>query len=85
MNAFTHHDTDQIIITPSASDDNLAEATRDLAGAQSKSTVAMDSESADNIILARGTVVLFVQDSIAEAVDRQKRNSEKKGRAKFPF
>ena len=45
------------------------------------STVAKDSDSADEFILARETVVRFVQDSIAEAVDRQKRNADKNGRA----
>ena len=43
------------------------------------STVAKDSESVDEFILDRETVVRFVQDSIAEAVDRQKRNDDKNG------
>ena len=48
---------------------------------RSKRTTAKDSESADEFILARETVVRFVQDSIAEAVDRQKKNADKNGRA----
>ena len=43
----------------------------------SKRTTAKDSESADEFILARETVVRFVQDSIAEVVDRQKKNAMK--------
>ena len=48
---------------------------------RSKRTTAKDSESADESILARETVVRFVQDYIAEAVDRQKKNADKNGRA----
>ena len=48
---------------------------------RSKCTTAKDSESADEFILARETVVRFVQDSIAEAVDRQNKNADKNGRA----
>ena len=48
---------------------------------RSKSTVAKESESADEFILAHETVVRFVQDSIAEAVDRQKKHADKDGRA----
>ena len=76
-----HHNTDQISITPSASKDTLTEAKSDLAVVHSKSTAAKDSEPADEFILARKTVVRFAQDSIAEAVDRQKRNADKNGRA----
>ena len=73
--------TDQISITPSASEDTLKGATSDLAAIYSKSTVAKDSESADEFILTIETVVRFVQDSITEAVDRQKRHADKNGRA----
>ena len=61
-------------------DDTLDETTGDLAAVHYKSTAAKDSESADEFILARKTVVRFVQDSIAEAIDRQKRNADKNGR-----
>ena len=78
--AIAGHDTDQISITPSASKDTLTEATIDRGTVRSKSTAAKYSESADEFILACETVVRFVQDSIAEAVDRQKRNADKNGR-----
>ena len=55
-----HHDTDQISITPSASKDTLTEATSDIATVRSNSTAAKDSESADEFMLARETVVHFV-------------------------
>ena len=77
--ALTGHDTAQISITPRAFKDTLTEATSDLATVRSKSTAAKDIESADDFILARETVVRFVQDSIAEAVDQQKRNADKNG------
>ena len=48
---------------------------------RSNSTIAKDSESVDEFILARKMVVRFVQDSIAEEVDRQKKNADKNGRA----
>ena len=48
---------------------------------RSKRTTAKDSESADEFIVARETVVRFVQDSIAEAVNRLKKNTDKNGRA----
>ena len=38
-------------------------------------------ESADEFLLTREAVVRFVQDSIANAVDRQKQNADKNGRA----
>ena len=65
----------------SKSEGTLSTQVTDLAAVRSKRTIAKDSESADEFILARETVVRFVQDSIAEAVDRQKKNAEKNGRA----
>ena len=50
----------------------------DLATVHFKGTVAKNIELASEFILARETVVRFVQDSAAEAVDRQKRNTDKK-------
>ena len=47
----------------------------------SKSTIAKVSESSDEFELACETIVRFVQDSIAEAVDPQKRNADKNGMA----
>ena len=81
--ALTGHDTDQISITPSAFKDTLTEATSDLATVRSKSTADLDNESADESRLDRETVVRFVQDSIAEALYRQKRNADKNGRELF--
>ena len=46
-----------------------------------KRTLVKDSKSADEFILSRETVIRFVQDSIADAVDRQKKNADKNGRA----
>ena len=63
------------------SEDALTTQVTDLATVSSKRTTAKDSESANEFILARETVVRFVQDSIAEAVDRQKKNADKNGRA----
>ena len=42
---------------------------------RSKRAAAKDSKSEGEFILARETVVRFVQESIAEAVDRQKKQS----------
>ena len=83
--ALTVHDTDQISITPGASNDTLTEVKSYLATVCSKRTVAKDSYSADEFILAREAVVRFVQASIAEAVNRQKRNADKNGRANILF
>ena len=44
-------------------------------------TVPNKGESAEDFLLTREAVVRFVQDSIANAVDRQKRNADKHGRA----
>ena len=79
--ALTNQDTDHINITPSASEDKIVVATTDISAVKSKSTVAKDSESANEFILARETFVCFVQDSIAEAVDLQKLNADKNERA----
>ena len=65
----------------SKSEGALTTQVTDLATVRSKRTIAKDSESADEFILDRETVVRFVQDSIAEAVDRQKKNADKNGRA----
>ena len=57
----------------SKSEDALTTQVTDLATVRSKRTTAKYSESADEFILARETLVRFVQDSITEAVDRQKK------------
>ena len=65
----------------SKSEDVLTTQVTDLATVRFKRTTAKNSESADAFILARETVIRFVQDSTAEAVDRQKKNVDKNGRA----
>lgn len=42
-------------------------------------------DSAEEFLLTREAFVRFVQDSIADAVDKQKRNAYKHGRAKMSF
>ena len=37
-------------------------------------------ESAEEFLLSRKSIIRFVQDSIANAVDRQKRNADKHGK-----
>uniref|UniRef100_A0AAV1UMI7 Uncharacterized protein n=1 Tax=Peronospora matthiolae TaxID=2874970 RepID=A0AAV1UMI7_9STRA len=54
----------------SESAEALTEEKVDVAAVHSQCTVA--NESSDEFILARETVVRFVQDSIAEAVEKQK-------------
>uniref|UniRef100_A0AAV1T2C2 Integrase catalytic domain-containing protein n=1 Tax=Peronospora matthiolae TaxID=2874970 RepID=A0AAV1T2C2_9STRA len=63
----------------SESAEALTEEKVDVAAVRSQRTEA--NESADEFILARETVVRFVQDSIAEAVDKQEQNADKNGRA----
>ena len=65
----------------SKSEDALTTQVTDLTTVRFKRTTAKHSESADEFILARKTVVRFVQDSIAEAVDHQKKNADKNGKA----
>uniref|UniRef100_A0AAV1UW56 Tf2-1-like SH3-like domain-containing protein n=1 Tax=Peronospora matthiolae TaxID=2874970 RepID=A0AAV1UW56_9STRA len=64
---------------PSGSAEALTEEKFDVAAVRLQHTEA--NESSDEFILARETVVRFVQDSIAEAVDKQKQNADKNGRA----
>uniref|UniRef100_A0AAV1UIH6 Tf2-1-like SH3-like domain-containing protein n=1 Tax=Peronospora matthiolae TaxID=2874970 RepID=A0AAV1UIH6_9STRA len=64
---------------PSESAEALTEEKVHFAAVRSQHTEA--NESSDEFILARETVVRFVQDSIAEAVDKQKQNADKNGRA----
>uniref|UniRef100_A0AAV1UW88 Reverse transcriptase domain-containing protein n=1 Tax=Peronospora matthiolae TaxID=2874970 RepID=A0AAV1UW88_9STRA len=63
----------------SESEGTLTEEKVDVAAVHSQRTEA--NESSDEFILSRETVVRFVQDSIAEAVDKQKQNADKNGRA----
>uniref|UniRef100_A0AAV1URY1 Uncharacterized protein n=1 Tax=Peronospora matthiolae TaxID=2874970 RepID=A0AAV1URY1_9STRA len=63
----------------SESAEALTEEKMDVAAVRSQRTEA--NESADEFVLARETVVRYVQDIIAEAVDNQKQNADKNGRA----
>ena len=62
-------------------EDALTTQVTDHATVRSKRTAAKYSVSADEFILARETGVRFVRYSIAEAVGRQKKNTDKNGRA----
>uniref|UniRef100_A0AAV1VH10 Integrase catalytic domain-containing protein n=1 Tax=Peronospora matthiolae TaxID=2874970 RepID=A0AAV1VH10_9STRA len=63
----------------SESAEALTEEKVDVAAVRSQRTE--DNESSDEFMLARETVICFVQDSISEAVDKQKQNADKNGRA----
>lgn len=67
----------------SASEDKvtLAEEEKELLTVCAKRTDEEPTESAGEFLLTREAVVCFVKDSIANAVDRQKRNADKNGRA----
>jgi hypothetical protein len=53
----------------------------DISAVRASRTAAKQAESAGDFLLTRQAVVRFVQDSIADSVDRQKRNADKNGRA----
>ena len=65
----------------SENENTLAEKEDDLLAVCTRHPATNQSESAEDFVLAREAVVCFVQDSIANAVDRQKRNTVKHGRA----
>ena len=71
------------IINDNASEreDTLADEESNLLAVRTRRTERQNNESAENFLLTREAVVRFVQDSIANAVDRQKRNADKNGRA----
>lgn len=48
---------------------------------RTKRTERHNNESAENLLLNREALVSFVQDSIADAVNHQKRNADMNGRA----
>ena len=79
-------DVDEINIEEedtSKSDKALTEEKMDVSAVRSQRTEA--NESADDFILARKTVVRFVQDSIAEAVDKQKTICRQEWKGKHSF
>ena len=61
----------------SEDEDTLAEEENKLLAVRNTRTVPNKGESAEDFLLTREAVVRFVQDSIANAVDRQKRNADK--------
>ena len=61
----------------SEDENTLAEKEDDLLAVCTRHPATNQSESAEDFLLAREAVVHFVQESIANAVDRQKRNADK--------
>ena len=61
--------------------ETLAKKEKNLLALLTKRTINPNNESAENFLLTREAVVCFVQDSITNAIDRQKRNADKNGRA----
>ena len=55
----------------------LVDEDMDISAVRASRTAAKQAESAGEFLLTRQAVVRFVQDSIAESVDRQKRNADK--------
>ena len=53
----------------------------DLLAVRTRRTATNQSDAAEDLLLARGAIVRFVQDFIANAVDRQKWNTDKHGNA----
>ena len=75
---------DEVTLTDEATSEDavtLAEEEKNLLAVRVKRTDINKTESAEEFLLAREAVVRFVQDSIANAVDQQKRNADKNGRA----
>ena len=69
---------------PSEDDDTLAdkqEEERTIYAGRTRRIGHKNTSSAERFLLSREAVILFVQDSIIYAVDRQKRNANKNGRA----
>uniref|UniRef100_A0AAV1TTA0 Chromo domain-containing protein n=1 Tax=Peronospora matthiolae TaxID=2874970 RepID=A0AAV1TTA0_9STRA len=65
----------------SENDDTLTGEDDVLSAMHTKRTAVDKDESAEEFLLIREAVVRFVRDSIADALDRQKRNADKHGRA----
>ena len=65
----------------SEEEDNLAEEKKTLLAVRKKRTERQSNESAENFLLTREEEVRFVQDYIANVVDRQKCNADKNERA----
>uniref|UniRef100_A0AAV1TIZ6 Tf2-1-like SH3-like domain-containing protein n=1 Tax=Peronospora matthiolae TaxID=2874970 RepID=A0AAV1TIZ6_9STRA len=67
----------------SENDDTLTGKNNALLALPTKRTAVDKDESAEEFLLTREAVVLFVQVSVADAQAKQKRNSKKLGRAKI--
>ena len=65
----------------SEDENTLAEKDVDLLVVRTRRTATNQSDAAEDFLLTREAVVRLVQGSIANAVDRQKRNAHKNGRA----
>ena len=65
----------------SEDENTLAEEEDDILAVRTRRTATNQSDAAEEYLLSREAVVRFVQYSIANAVDRQKRNADKHGRA----
>uniref|UniRef100_A0AAV1U141 Uncharacterized protein n=1 Tax=Peronospora matthiolae TaxID=2874970 RepID=A0AAV1U141_9STRA len=65
----------------SEDDDTLTGEDNALSALHTKRTDVNKDETAGGFLLTREAVFRFVQDSIADALDRQKRNADKHGRA----
>ncbi|CAI5738235.1 unnamed protein product [Peronospora farinosa] len=82
--ALTDNDADDISIVRGITSENsnvLAKLVTDISAVHSQCTAAKSNESAEDFLLTREAVVRFVQDSIAEAVDKQKRNADNNRKA----
>uniref|UniRef100_A0AAV1UIB9 Uncharacterized protein n=1 Tax=Peronospora matthiolae TaxID=2874970 RepID=A0AAV1UIB9_9STRA len=64
-------------------DDTLTIENNVLSTVQTKRTTFDKDKSAEEFLLTREAVVRFIQDSLADALDRQKRNADKHGREMF--
>ena len=73
--ALTDDDADDVSIVRGITSENtnvLAELVTDISAVHSQCTAAKSNESAEDFLLTREAVVRFMQDSIAEAVEKQK-------------
>uniref|UniRef100_A0AAV1TXB9 Uncharacterized protein n=1 Tax=Peronospora matthiolae TaxID=2874970 RepID=A0AAV1TXB9_9STRA len=66
----------------SEDDDTLTGEDNVLSALQTKLNTVNKDEPAEEFLLTREAVVRLVQDAIADAIDKQKRNADKQGRAK---
>uniref|UniRef100_A0AAV1T3E6 Uncharacterized protein n=1 Tax=Peronospora matthiolae TaxID=2874970 RepID=A0AAV1T3E6_9STRA len=65
----------------SEDDDTLTGDDNVLSAVHTKHTAVDKDEPAEEFLLTREAAVRFVQDSVADALDGQKRNADKRGRA----